>query len=443
MNAIRINFNLKDAKAETSLLIMVMRWDNNTVKVSTGKSVCVKAWDKDKKRCFTSGELFTSAINKQSKEVNKFLDELSDIVTNHFNLNNPNKNTDPFKTVTEDVKYTLQWLIQRVTNKEQEQAKKAEIQPLDYFADYVNKDRIDPHTKRYVSERTKAHQRTVLKRIISFFEDTKIPCTWNVFSTSRFEKEYTNWCFKTKNYKANTVNATFGVLKPWLNAAKKDGYDVGDDYALLQGKGQDVDAIYLTEDEIQRIYELDIPTLKATGYIDSKSEIETTRDLFIVGCWTGLRRSDLSRLNKLVWDFDENTVTATAEKTKKQVVLPIPKQLKEIYQKYNGKFPVLCDRGKCNKHLRQLGELAGIDTQTPITENRGGKVTTTVYKKYQLIGMHTARRSFATNMYKRGLPTIMIMQLTGHTTEENFLKYIKITKEENARMVMERLKDLF
>ena len=49
--------------------------------------------------------------------------------------------------------------------------------------------------------------------------------------------------------------------------------------------------------------------------------------------------------------------------------------------------------------------------------------------------MHTARRSFATNMFLDGMPTINIMKFTGHTTETNFLKYIKITREENAEMM--------
>lgn len=48
---------------------------------------------------------------------------------------------------------------------------------------------------------------------------------------------------------------------------------------------------------------------------------------------------------------------------------------------------------------------------------------------------HTARRSFATNMYLKGVPTISIMAITGHTTEANFLKYIKVDKLQHARIV--------
>ena len=54
------------------------------------------------------------------------------------------------------------------------------------------------------------------------------------------------------------------------------------------------------------------------------------------------------------------------------------------------------------------------------------------YLKYQCIGFHTARRTFATNLYLKGMPTLAIMSMTGHTTEANFLKYIKVEKEEYA-----------
>ncbi len=33
------------------------------------------------------------------------------------------------------------------------------------------------------------------------------------------------------------------------------------------------------------------------------------------------------------------------------------------------------------------------------------------------------------------LASLSIMQITGHTTEKNFLKYIRVTKEENARLI--------
>ena len=49
-----------------------------------------------------------------------------------------------------------------------------------------------------------------------------------------------------------------------------------------------------------------------------------------------------------------------------------------------------------------------------------------------IISNHTARRSFCTNAYKEGLDALLIMSISGHSTIDSFLDYIKVTKEEFA-----------
>ena len=66
-------------------------------------------------------------------------------------------------------------------------------------------------------------------------------------------------------------------------------------------------------------------------------------------------------------------------------------------------------------------------------EIRGNLKTQKAEPKHKLITAHTARRSFATNAFLAGVPTIQIMKLTGHKTEKVFMTYIKITGKENAR----------
>ena len=56
-------------------------------------------------------------------------------------------------------------------------------------------------------------------------------------------------------------------------------------------------------------------------------------------------------------------------------------------------------------------------------------------KKFEMITSHTARRSFATNMYHRGISPVMIMSITGHKKESTFLKYIKINNEEAVKVI--------
>ena len=39
-------------------------------------------------------------------------------------------------------------------------------------------------------------------------------------------------------------------------------------------------------------------------------------------------------------------------------------------------------------------------------------------------------------MYLAGIPSIAIMKITGHKTEKEFMKYIKISEEQNAAELM-------
>lgn len=428
--SVKFSFRLKEPHKEESLLVLFVRWDKQQIKLSTKQRVRTETWDGNLQVCITSREKFSQRINSSSRKTNALLKKISEIVTEVYE--------DNYGTISHcKAKELIQKRIDELLNVNKEKEEKKRITPIVFFSEYIEKKRIDSHTGRYIGERTKIHQRTVIKRLKRFLEDKKLPDDFAVFSSRRFDAQFTEWCYSTMNYKQNTVYATYGVLKPLLNAAKAEGFEFGDDYKSLKGKCNDVDAIYLTEEEIDKIYHLDIPTLIEGGEIDSKSTIEITRDLFIIGCWTGLRRSDLSRLNKALFDIEKKTISITPEKTKRPVVIPMHPSVLELWHKYKGNFPKLIDKGKANNQLRECARHAGITDEIRITENRGGVVKTLAYKKYQLVGMHTARRSFATNMYKRRFPTIAIMKLTGHTTEHNFLKYIKVTAEENAAMMAE------
>ena len=50
-----------------------------------------------------------------------------------------------------------------------------------------------------------------------------------------------------------------------------------------------------------------------------------------------------------------------------------------------------------------------------------------VYKKWGLIGTHTARRTFATNAILEGsMPKMTIMIMTGHKSEKTFDGYVRV-----------------
>jgi integrase len=66
---------------------------------------------------------------------------------------------------------------------------------------------------------------------------------------------------------------------------------------------------------------------------------------------------------------------------------------------------------------------------------KGGKEITINSKRYLQVSTHTARRSFASNLFVKGVPSQTIMKITGHKTEKSFMQYIKITPKENAKLI--------
>lgn len=430
----KYNYNLKTKKEEKSLVVII-GYFNGKWTISTTQSVYVKTWNVDKQRCNVSTE-FSIRVNRVSKHVNKFLDALDIAIAKYISNIDLNRNDKSYFGTPAFVKDRVRLAIEDLIKAEEEEEEKKAITPLQFFQSYVDNmhTKIDPRTRKYISERTVEHHKTVLNRYRSFFVEKNIKDDFSVFDRY-FQDVFTNWAYTSKNYRSNTIPASFSVLKVWLNEAAHQGLIKDDTYKSYPSKADDVDNIYLTEDEISRMYALDIPMLKSKGIVDIKSTMEETRDLFIIGCWTGLRQSDLNHLEKALFDIKAETITVVTEKTSEKVTIPMHPYIKEIYTKYNGKFPKMCDKSHFIRHLVELGRLAKIDEEVIVKENRGGKVTSSKFKKYKLIKSHTARRSFATNLYLKGAPTISIMKLTGHTTEANFMKYIKVTREENAQLM--------
>ncbi|WP_437371677.1 tyrosine-type recombinase/integrase [Maribacter litoralis] len=85
-----------------------------------------------------------------------------------------------------------------------------------------------------------------------------------------------------------------------------------------------------------------------------------------------------------------------------------------------------------NTYLKEVASLSKLKDKVETTITKGGVVKKESIEKYKLVTTHTARRSFATNLFLADVPTISIMKITGHKTEKSFLSYIRVTQEQNA-----------
>jgi integrase len=157
------------------------------------------------------------------------------------------------------------------------------------------------------------------------------------------------------------------------------------------------------------------------------------RDWFLLLAWTGCRFSDLEKVVKT--DIKDGFITFRQQKTKHKVTIPLHPVVLDILEKYNYDLPPVITNQRFNEYIKDAAKMAEINAVETTTKTAGGKLTTEKFEKWEQISSHTGRRSFCTNMYKRGLQTLMIMSISGHRTEKSFLKYIKVRQEEHAEMM--------
>ena len=248
-----------------------------------------------------------------------------------------------------------------------------------------------------------------------------------------FYYEFKDYLMSGCNYSPNTVGKHIKNLKAFMNEATERGLNTNQTFKSKKFKveSEDADNIYLTESELDRMRELDL---------SNNLRLDKARDLFLIGCYTGLRFSDFSQLTKSNLTQFEGTecITLKTQKTGEKVTIPLRIQAKAILSKYENTltgFPLPIANQNLNYYIKEIGEMAGI-TELVLQYITKGRLKTEVERpKFELIGTHTARRSFATNAFLSGLDSVNIMKITGHRSNKTFLKYIKITAEQNALLV--------
>lgn len=213
-----------------------------------------------------------------------------------------------------------------------------------------------------------------------------------------------------------------------VRKASQYNYAVDPSYEGIDIRLEETSAVFLSMNEITRIYYYKFDKQ------DKRRAKERIRDLFVVGCLTALRYSDYSTLTKD--NYQNGYIVKRTKKTNVDVKVPAHDYVKEIFAKYGGNIP----GGLCiqyfNKYLKVIMKEIGLNDLITYSYTQGGKLKTVTREKWELISSHTARRSAATNMYLTGrMKTLEIMKLTGHRTEQNFFRYIRLTGDDMARAI--------
>jgi len=246
---------------------------------------------------------------------------------------------------------------------------------------------------------------------------------------------------EVRGFALNTIHLHVKNLKVFMKEAKERGLhsNAAHESRRFTVRTEDTPKVYLSEEEIDLIRRVDL---------SQNVRLERVRDLFLIHANTGVRFSDLHKINSSnLVDEDQGRHLFQIRQEKTSAFLWIPvlhPEVISILNRYEGHSPGESQKGrflsnqKYNAYLKEVARLAGILGKFTSFQTKGGKREERVQYKADLICSHTARRSFATNAYKKGLPISSIMQITGHKTESSFRKYIQLTGKEHALELIKR-----
>ena len=203
----------------------------------------------------------------------------------------------------------------------------------------------------------------------------------------------------------NSACTYLAILKAFLASYLDENlFPCKNPHKELKAKRVPSEQVVLTADEISRI----------ERYKPKTEKEKWVKAQFLCEYYCLARSSDIQQLTpeNIQGDF----ITYVSQKTMVATTVPMHKNFPK-YFKQRGKT---LDRASFNRIIKRICKNCGIDDEVKLFYH--GK--TQVRKKYELVGSHTARRSGATELARRGVPIATISKMMNHTNEIITSRYI-------------------
>lgn len=402
----------KDYDSKSGYTPLYVRYNYDRTKrtlIATGHSIKPEHWDEKKKcvkRACPDYDEIEITVNKINLRLSNILDYAND----------------------NDIEPTVDFVLKELAVEREYEQKQARVDLFALLDKYIEE------KAPFVSKDQVKDYKTLKKHLTAFKKHSSQAISFRNLNM-KFYNEFMNYLFYeavkpdgTVGLVTNSAGKVVRLLKGFVNYQMAKGTISTIDLKCFKVVEEETDAIYLTEKELDKIYKLKL---------SDDEELEQVRDIFIVGCYTGLRYSDLSTLNKEHIDPVNGYINIKQRKVHKAVVIPMIDYVPKILKKYNYELPKVSSY-RFNIRVKELGEKIKLDQHVEIVRKKGNTRIVDVHKKYELMSSHTCRRSFCTNMYLSGFPAEELMKISGHKSPAAFMRYIKVDNMQAAN----RLKEL-
>lgn len=421
--AINVNFNLRDPKCKCETPInIVIRYQRIQIVHFSGERITPKDWEFDKKK-----KNFQRAKSNYIGyyDLNIRLENIKSKIISTFRKFLDEHNRIPVKTEFKE-------LLPIVLG----QCDKNKHIDNDLFT-FINlhiensKTRFNIKTGKLLSKNTIKPYITLKKHLINFQREYNRKLDWNTMD-KLFYNDFTNYLNRMK-MKVNSIGKQFQVLNSFIRHAEELGLIEKNTIPSFKVIREEVDNICLTEAELTELISLDLS--------DNK-KLDLIRDLFVIGCYTGARFSDISKYNFDNIDIlnGEEIFTIVQQKTQAQVSVPVHPIVKKILCKYEGKIEKIPCEQNVNRKLKEMASLLPSMHEYFLKKNSAGNNhVVDKIKRFSLVSTHTARRTFASHLISKNIPAYLVMNVTGHKSEKDFWKYVKLPN----RMKTEQLSKMW
>lgn len=380
-----------------SYVFLYFYYKDKRLKYSTGEKVCPEAWSK--------GRAVVNRKYPENLDVNLRLNRLEELTITIYRETEGQIEPDAFRR---ELDYRMGYAVRPGNEKKK-------IPSLLEFIEIALAERAK---QPYANRRTLTSVARIQKHLTTYAKEKGCLLHFEEI-TQAFFHDFKAWLFATpRSLQTNYVHKLFSTLKMFMRDAKRRGYHTNDIFEVFSIKKEKTTKIVLSFDELETLYRIDL---------SQNPRLEKVRDLFLIGAYSGLRFSDFSRLRPehIQTIEGQKMISITTQKTGEEVFIPLFAILDALLQKYAFAVPRISGQ-KMNDYLKELGQIAGFDEKILVTNTAGGKRQENEMERWQKLTTHVARRSFATNFYRAGLPAFKIMKITGHQTEQAFRQYICI-----------------
>ncbi len=405
-----VNFLIKTKKDPSTIYVRFRGGRKFDITTSLPYQISPKNWNSSK-------QIVRNTINAHDKdEINKKLAQIKVNIIDKYNRLNGSLHLIDKNWLTNIVNKTINKSI--IQN---------QITLLSFLDSYMEKVKTQPSpsTGKHLSQSRIANLQLTVNKLKAFSKER-----YNLdFSdiTMKFYYDFIEWS-ESKNDAINYIGKMISNIIQFMEEAHQEKLHNNLTYKSTKFKAlhEETDEIYLSVKELEKIENVDLS--------EFSEEVDIARDLFLIGAYTSLRVSDFNNLSEsnLIELKDKKFIKVATQKTGEPVVIPIHPVVNRILEKRNGNLPPKLLTAKINEHLTVVGKKAELNSIFTKKQTKGGKKIITNKPKYEHLKTHTARRSFCTNAFLAGIDSISIMAISGHKTEESFLKYIRVTKEQIA-----------